>query len=85
MAQRTALAPASAPSAPIPAHGDEPYAMTWGPPIKYVEIPAGQRGTEATIDAMKKLVLGPWGHRNPEVIWLARKIATGVARRFGRK
>ncbi|GAG15225.1 unnamed protein product, partial [marine sediment metagenome] len=61
------------------AGGTGPYAMTWGPPVKYIEIPSGEAGTRATIKIMKKLVLSPWGHRNPEVVWLARQIVEDVS------
>lgn len=53
---------------------EQPYPMTWGPPTKYIEIPGGERGTVATLKIMKELVLGQWGHRNPEVVMLAQKI-----------
>jgi hypothetical protein len=53
--------------------------ITWGPPIKYVSIPSGEEGTRATLKIMKQLVLSPWGHRNPEVVWLARQIVEGVS------
>lgn len=53
--------------------------MTWGPPVKYVKIPHGEAGTRATLKIMKQLVLSPWGHRNPEVVWLARQIAEDVS------
>ena len=57
-----------------------PYnGMTWGPPVKYVEIPGGEAGTRATLKIMKELVLSPWGHRNPEVVWLAKKIVKDVS------
>lgn len=59
--------------------GKQPYPMTWGPPVKYVRIPRGGDGTLATLKVMKKLVLGKWGHRNPEVVLLAKKIASGVS------
>jgi transglutaminase-like putative cysteine protease len=53
--------------------------ITWGPPIKYIKIPHGEEGTRATLKIMKELVLSPWGHRNPEVVWLARAIAEDVS------
>ena len=57
-----------------------PYkGMTWGPPVKYVKIPSGEAGTRATLKIMKDLVLSPWGHRNPEVVWLARQIVEGTS------
>lgn len=59
--------------------GREPYAKTWGPPVQYVRIPHGERGTVATLKVMKKLVLGKWGHRNPEVVLLAKKIVSDVS------
>jgi transglutaminase-like putative cysteine protease len=61
-------------------NGSKPYGMTWGAPVKYVRIPAGERGTVATLKVMKQLVLGPWGHRNPEVVNLARLIVEGTSR-----
>lgn len=62
------------------AGGHGPYkGMSWGPPIKYVEIPSGEAGTRATLKIMKQLVLSPWGHRNPEVVWLARQIVEEVS------
>jgi transglutaminase-like putative cysteine protease len=62
------------------AGGQGPYkGMTWGPPIKYVEIPKGEAGTRATLKIMKQLVLSPWGHRNPEVVWLARQIVSDIS------
>lgn len=57
----------------------QPYQMTWGPPIKYVQIPHGEAGTRETLKVMKRLVLSPWGHRNPEVVWLARGIVDEVS------
>lgn len=54
--------------------GDRPYDMQWGPPITYVQIPPGEKGTVATLKIMKKLALGSWGHRNPEVVMLAQQI-----------
>ena len=66
--------------APRPTQGQGPYSgMTWGPPIKYVRIPHGEQGTRATLKVMKNLVLSPWGHRNPEIVWLSRQIADGVS------
>jgi hypothetical protein len=59
--------------------GSDPYGKTWGPPVKYVEIPQGEEGTVATLKIMKGLVLGPWGHRNPEVVELARMIVSDVS------
>lgn len=57
-----------------------PYeGMTWGPPIKVVKIPHGEAGTRATLKIMKSLVLSPWGHRNPEVIWITKKAVEGVS------
>jgi len=60
--------------------GEKPYGgMSWGPPIKYVKIPGGEWGTVATLKVMKELVLGKWGHRNPEVVLLAKKIVANVS------
>jgi hypothetical protein len=59
--------------------GQTPYAKTWGPPVQYVKIPGGEAGTVATLKIMKGLVLGRWGHRNPEVVMLAKKIVAGVS------
>lgn len=60
--------------------GEKPYGgMSWGPPIKYVKIPGGEWGTVATLKVMKELVLGKWGHRNPEVVLLAKKIVADVS------
>lgn len=56
-----------------------PYAKTWGPPVKYITIPRGEWGTISTLLVMKELVIGRWGHRNPEVILLAKKIVEGVS------
>lgn len=68
----------SDPASSKPLHaGSRPYDMTWGPPVKYVRIPRGEAGTVATLKAMKGLVLSKWGHRNPEVVLLAKKIASG--------
>lgn len=52
--------------------------VSFGPPIHYVKIPAGEQGTEATLRVMKKLVFSPWGHRHPEVVQLARMIREDV-------
>lgn len=59
--------------------GSSPYGQTWGPPVQYAEIPRGEAGTIATLKVMKSLVLGRWGHRNPEVVLLAKKIVEGVS------
>ncbi len=59
--------------------GDRPYDIQWGPPIKYFKIPRGEAGTVATLKIMKELVLSKWGHRNPEVIWLAKKVVKDVS------
>jgi len=59
--------------------GPQPYDMTWGPPVQYVKIPGGEWGTVATLKVMKELVLGKWGHRNPEVVLLAKKIVADVS------
>ncbi len=59
--------------------GNRPYDMQWGPPVKYVRIPRGENGTVATLKAMKGVVLSKWGHRNPEVVLLAKKIADGTS------
>lgn len=67
-------------SAPRPLHGGErPYDMAWGPPVKYVRIPRGEAGTVATLKIMKEQVLGKWGHRNPEVIWIAKEAVRDVS------
>jgi hypothetical protein len=59
--------------------GQSPYRKTWGPPTTYVQIPRGELGTVATLKVMKELVLGRWGHRNPEVVVLAKKIVEDVS------
>jgi hypothetical protein len=62
------------------AGGHGPYkGLTWGPPVKYIEIPSGEAGTRATLKIMKELVLSPWGHRNPEIVWLARNVVDDVS------
>jgi len=76
--------PTIAPMRPTPPivsmHGaGAPYGKTWGPPVKYVRIPGGEQGTVATLKVMKQVVLGPWGHRNPEVVELARMITDGAS------
>jgi len=48
------------------------------PDIKYVKIPHGEKGTVATLKIMKKLVMGPWGARNPQVVLLANRIRDHV-------
>lgn len=48
------------------------------PDIQYVQIPAGEQGTVATLKLMKKLVFSPWGARNPDVALIARKIVSHV-------
>jgi len=58
--------------------GKRPYEMVWGPPVKYVEIPSGEAGTVETLKIMKDLVLGSWGHRNPEVAMLAQQIVSDL-------
>jgi len=63
---------------PVNGPGKAPYEVTWGPPIKYIRIPSGEKGTVATLKVMKGLVLGRWGHRNPEVVHLAREIVKEV-------
>lgn len=52
--------------------------VSFGPPVKYVEIPNGEQGTVVTLKIMKRLVLSPWGHRNPDVVRLAQKIVDHV-------
>lgn len=59
--------------------GDRPPGMAWGPNVQYLEIPGGEWGTVATLKVMKELVLGKWGHRNPEVVLLAKKIVADVS------
>lgn len=59
--------------------GRHPYKQTWGPPVQYVRIPRGEQGTVATLKVMKSLVIGKWGHRNPEVVLLAKKIVADVS------
>jgi transglutaminase-like putative cysteine protease len=66
----------SLPQAPTPG---PLYEKTWGPPVKYLKIPHGEDGTVATLKVMKKLVLGPWGSRNPEVIELTRMAVRDVS------
>jgi len=46
------------------------------PDIKYLRIPPGEQGTFVTLKLMKKIVLGPWGHRHPDVVLLARQITS---------
>jgi hypothetical protein len=53
--------------------------MTWGPPVKYVKIPGGERGTVATLKIMKGVVLGQWGSRNPEIVELTRMAVEDVS------
>jgi hypothetical protein len=48
------------------------------PDIQYLKIPEGERGTEATLKLMKKLVMGPWGARNPGVVRVAREAVRHV-------
>lgn len=48
------------------------------PPVQVYKIPAGEKGTIATLKLMKKLVMGPWGARNPQVVFLARDIVQHV-------
>lgn len=59
--------------------GERPYDLQWGPPVKYYKIPQGEDGTVATLKIMKGLVLSKWGHRNPEVIWLAKEVVRDVS------
>jgi transglutaminase superfamily protein len=48
------------------------------PNVQVYEIPSGTKGTIATLKLMKKLVMGPWGGRNPDVVFLARDIVQHV-------
>jgi hypothetical protein len=48
------------------------------PDVKVVKIPSGMAGTEATLKIMKKLVMSPWGARNPGIVLLAAKIRDRV-------
>lgn len=59
--------------------GSSPYGQTWGPPVQYVQVPRGELGTVATLKVMKELVIGKWGHRNPEVVLLAKKVVEDVS------
>jgi hypothetical protein len=46
--------------------------------VKIVRIPEGMAGTEATLKIMKKVVLSPWGARNPQIVQLANAIRDRV-------
>jgi hypothetical protein len=61
------------------AAAEQPYNKTWGPPVKYVEIPGGEAGTVETLRIMKKLALGKWGKNNPEVVELSRMVVSDVS------
>jgi len=48
------------------------------PPVEVYEIPSGTKGTIATLKMMKKLVMGPWGARSPQLVFLARSIVQHI-------
>lgn len=48
------------------------------PDVQILRIPDSERGTEATLKIMKKLVLSPWGARNPQIVLLANAIRDHV-------
>lgn len=75
----TMLAPALQRKHAARTYGKRYPPVTWGPPVQYVRIPHGEAGTRATLKIMKQVVLGPWGHRNPEVVELARQVVSHVS------